>query len=65
MMMDSVGMKHREVHKMYEDAEEIEVSTEEFDVVRSKVFNVHSVLSVITAKLKTKPIKQLKYVNIR
>ena len=37
---------------MFQDAEEKEVSTEEFHMVRSKVFNFHSMLSVIIVNLK-------------
>ena len=35
-------------------AEETEVSTEEFDAVRSKILNLHSMWSIIIAKLQTK-----------
>ena len=35
--------KHREVHDTCQDAGEIEVLNGEFDVVKSKVFNFHSV----------------------
>ena len=43
MMTDDVRERQREVHDMYLDAAEIEVSTEGFDVERSKAFNFHSV----------------------
>ena len=39
---------------MHQDAEEIEGSTEKFDVVGPKVFNFHSVQSKMIAKLKLK-----------
>ena len=52
-MTDAVRKKHWEVNDMHQDAKEIDVSTKEFDLVRSKDFNFHSVQSVIIAKLKT------------
>ena len=42
-MGDAVREKHREIHNMHQDAEDIEVSTEESDVLRLKVFNCNSV----------------------
>ena len=43
VMRDTVRETQREVHYMCSGAEETEVSTEEFDMVRLKVFNFHSV----------------------
>ena len=51
---DAVREKHREVHNTSQDTEEVEMSTEEFDMVRSKVFNFQSVWSEIISKLRTK-----------
>ena len=42
------------VQIMHQDAGETKVSTKDVDVARLKVFNFHSVRSVIIAKLKTK-----------
>ena len=55
MTKDAVREKHTEVHIICQDAEEIGVSTEDFDMVRLKVSNFHSMQSVIIAMLKTKP----------
>ena len=46
--------RYRAVYDMYQDAEGKEVETWECNSVRSKVFHVHSIRSVIIAKLKTK-----------
>ena len=46
--------KHRKVHDTCQDAEEIEVSTEEYDMVRPKVFHFQSIQSVIIVNLKPK-----------
>ena len=40
---DVGGEKNGEVHDPCQDAESTEVLTEEFDAVRSKVFNLHTV----------------------
>ena len=40
-MKNTVREKHREVHNTCQDAEEVEVSIEEFDVVRSNISNFH------------------------
>ena len=53
-MRDAVREKHREVCDMCQDAAEVEVSTEEFDMVLSQVFNFHSVQSILSANMKTK-----------
>ena len=58
----AVKEKHREVHDTCQDAVEIEMSSEGFDTVSSKVFYLHSNQSVI---IKLKVIKKLKYGNIR
>ena len=55
MRWDAVRKDHKEVHDMCQDATITEVSMEEFDVVRSKVFYFQSVQSTIIAKLKSKP----------
>ena len=39
---------------MCQDDENQEVATQEFDMVRSKLFNFHTISSVIITKLKTK-----------
>ena len=54
VMRDIVREKQREGHDTCQDTEDREVSTEEFDVVRSKVFNFHSDQSVIMTMLKTR-----------
>ena len=41
-MRDAVKEKSRKVHDI-EDAEEIKVSTEWFDIVSSNIFNLHSI----------------------
>ena len=43
----------RPVHNMCQHDEDKDVATQEFDVVRSKVLNFHSIRSVIIAKLET------------
>ena len=48
-----------------EDAEEMGVAIQEFAVVRSKIFNLHSIRSVTFIKLNRKAIKGQKYVNIK
>ena len=50
---DAVRKKHREPHDMFQYATEREVSTNEFDAIRSKVYNFHCVQLIITARLKT------------
>ena len=42
------------VYNMYQENEDKEVSTHQFDVIWSKVFSFHSIRSEIIAKLKTK-----------
>ena len=46
-MRNVVREKQREVHYMHQDSEDTEVSIKEFDMVRSKFFNVHSIQSII------------------
>ena len=65
VMKDSVRKKHRDVHEMCQDTEDKELSTEEFDVVRSKVPDFYSIQSLIVAQLKAKTVKELNYANIR
>ena len=62
-MRDAIREKLREVPDTYQNTKHTEVSTEVYDVVRSKVFNLHSITSILIAILKTL-IKELKYVNI-
>ena len=51
---------------MCQGAEDMEVSTEEFDMVRSNIFNFHSMQLIIIVKLKRKKlVKELSYVNIK
>ena len=40
--------------QLHQNTEETEVSTKDFDVVRSKIFNFYSVRSAVIAKLKMK-----------
>ena len=61
----AVREKHREVHSMCQDDEEIQVPNEDCDAVRSKGFNLNSMQLVILARLKTKLTKELNYANIR
>ena len=63
MMTGAVREKHREVHDMCHDVEEIKVSTEEFDTIKSKVFNFSNMQSVIITRLILKLVKELKYVT--
>ena len=44
---------------MHQDDEEKEVATQEFDAVRLKIFNFHSVRSVIITKLNTKSSQRI------
>ena len=55
--------KHREVHGMCQDTEDTEVSPEKIAIVGAKVFNFHSIQSVIIAKVKE--TSQMNYANIR
>ena len=41
----AVKEKHREVHDTEQDAEDTGISTEEADIVRSKVFNFQSLIN--------------------
>ena len=41
-MRDAVREEHREIHDMHQDAEDTEVSTEDFDTLIS-AFNFHSI----------------------
>ena len=50
--------RHIAVHDMHLDDEDEEVSMQESDVVKSKVFNFHSIRSVIIAKVKQKAVKR-------
>ena len=52
MPKDDKGCKV--VHDMCQDDEDKEVGTQYFDIVRSNIFNLHSIRSVILAKLKQK-----------
>ena len=49
---EMLSKKGTEKFDMHQDAEDPEVSKDEFDIVRSRVFNVHSIQSIIIAKLK-------------
>ena len=40
------------------------MATQEFDLVLSKDLTFHSIRSILIAKLKTKIVKKLKYVNL-
>ena len=51
--------RFRKIHNTCPDEEEEEVVTQEFDVIRSKFLNLHSIRSVIIAKLKTKSSKKV------
>ena len=42
-MRESVRKKYREIHDVHQEAEEMEVSTEEFNALRSIVFNFYSI----------------------
>ena len=55
---DAMRENNKEVHSMFQDAEEIEASTEQFDVVRSNVFTVYSMWLVIIAELKARIIQR-------
>ena len=52
--------KCRAVHNKYLNDEETEATTKEFFMVRSKIFNFHSVRYVTTAKLKAKILMKKK-----
>ena len=43
----------------------MDISTEEFDVIRSKAFNFHSVPSIKIAELYKKTSPKLNYANIK
>ena len=47
----------RAVHDMCQNAQNKEVATQEFDAVRSKLFNVYSVKSFLLSKLRQKQSK--------
>ena len=49
---------------MCQEAEKTKVATQEFDMARSKIFNVHSIILGMISKLKTKS-QQRKNVNIK
>ena len=52
---EQTGVKRcRAVHDISKDNKDKKVATQEFDVVRKKSFNFHSIRLVIIAKLKTK-----------
>ena len=51
---DTQREKSRTAHTKHQDAEETEISTKDFDIVRSKVFNFSSVKSIIFAKHKAR-----------
>ena len=46
--------KCRDIYNMCHDAEKTDVTTQEFDMARSKIFRFHTVRLVISSKLKTK-----------
>ena len=46
--------RHKAFHDTCQHNEEQEVATQEFGVLRSKIFNFHSVRSAIIGKLKAK-----------
>ena len=50
---------------MHHDAEETEVATQEFDVVKSKFFNFHSVRSGIITKLQPKNYQRTETCNYK
>ena len=54
----------RALHEVHQDNEETLEATNEIDVIRSNVFNVHSIRSVLIAKLKTKISQKQKCVNL-
>ena len=54
VIRNTIRENHREVHDMHQDAEDKEVSTEEYGMIKSKVFYYHSVQYIIIAKIKTK-----------
>ena len=62
------GNKSRErcraVHETFQDTEETEVSARDFDVVRSKTFNLNSVRLSIFLRL-NKNTNSKKYVNTK
>ena len=56
----------RIVHDMCQDVEAKEVPTQKFNVVRSKTFNVHSIISVIIPKWeKTKSSQKHIHMNAK
>ena len=57
--------RHTTVHKACQDTEETEVSARDFDIVRSKKFNLHNVKSVTIARLKTKTTQTTKIMGIQ
>ena len=52
MSKDGNIEKCRAVNRMHQDTEEAEIATNNSDMVRSKIFNFHSVRFIIIAKLK-------------
>ena len=56
---DTDREKCRTIHNMCQDAEDREVSTKYFDMVRSKTFNFYSVRSVIITKLRLRNNKNI------
>ena len=62
---DGKREKCRAAHEMCQFAEITKHTTQELDTILSKIFNLHSIISVIIAKLKAKLIKEQKHVNIK
>ena len=55
--------KLRAVHEACQDSEETGVAVQEFDVVRLKVCDFHSVISVLSTKIKSKGSQKQKCTN--
>ena len=56
--------RQRAVHDKHQKSEETKLATHEFDVVRSNIFNLYSVRSVLIANLKTKIVYKQKCKNL-
>ena len=54
LMRDAAREKHTEFHDTCQDSKDTDMSTKEFDMVRSNIFNFQSIQSIIIAKLKAK-----------
>ena len=59
VIREAVHQEYREVHDMYQDNNNTELSTEEYDMVKSKAFNFHSTWLIIFPNLKQKLFKEL------